>query len=263
MVAENRECKRLQRYQVSRWWIYMPMEAVKTLAYETGKYNAANNENVKVGGIVTIRKQRAHVEYAFDFTLYEAPVELIRILNEHDIYTAILTGAEHTMIAYYNEQALHAKSTFGVQYTHNVSESIVEGIPKAYAQNSLELTIFAGFVQPDTIPPIAVGKYNIVEQMMEIHGLEPCIVLADLVSDYGMLLSMTEGIVIAIEKEGSFPIHDAVMKYHSDVEDHHGAVRVYKQYIEKGTWVPYDNLIDRLASPSRYSPFNSFPQAFG
>lgn len=244
MAAENRECKRLLIYQVSRWWIYMPIEAVKTLAYEAGKYSAAKNEKVKVGGIVIIRKQRAHVEYAFDFALYEAPVELIRILNEHDIHTSILTGAEHTMIAYYNEQAIHAKHTYGAQCTHNESESTVEGISKAYAQNPLELAIFAGFVKPDTIPPIAVGKYKIVEQMMEIHGLEPCIVLADSVSDYGMLLSMTEGIVIAIEKAGSFPIHDALMKYHSGVQDHHGPIRVYKQYIKEGKWMPYDNLVD-------------------
>lgn len=51
----------------------MPMKAIKALAYEMVKHNAAKKENMKVGGIVAIKKQRAHVEYAFDFAPYKAP----------------------------------------------------------------------------------------------------------------------------------------------------------------------------------------------
>lgn len=60
-----------------------------------------------------------------------------------------------------------------------------------------------------------------------------------------MVLSMTEGIVIALQRAASFPFYDVVMKYHSGVKDHHCPVLVYKQYVEEGKWVPYDNHADR------------------
>ena len=70
-----------------------------------------------------------------------------------------------------------------MRYTHNVSESTVRDIPKAYAQISMESTIFAGFVEPDTISQILKGKYKTVEQLTGIDGLEPCIVFADSISN--------------------------------------------------------------------------------
>lgn len=69
-----------------------------------------------------------------------------------------------------------------MRYTYNVSESTVRDIPKPYAQTSMESTIFAGFVKPDTISQILKGKYKIVEQLTGIDGLDPCIVLADSIS---------------------------------------------------------------------------------
>lgn len=51
----------------------MPMKAVKILSYEMVKYNAVKKANMKVGGIVAIKKERANVEYAFDFVPYKAP----------------------------------------------------------------------------------------------------------------------------------------------------------------------------------------------
>ncbi|CCI49563.1 unnamed protein product [Albugo candida] len=246
MMKENEGCRKLGRYQVSRWWLYMPMESVKTLAYEMGQYKAEIVENVKVEGKATIKKQKVSVKYVFDFTLFEAPVELIRILNDYGIYTLILTGAEHTMVSHYNEKAIHATSAYAVQYTHNA--------PKEMAHDSLHTATFAGFVEPATTPPILEGKSQIIHQIMDIKRLEPCIVLADSASDYGMVEPMKEGIVIAVQSAGHFPFHDLVIERHPEAKGGRGPVHVFKQYIKDGNWVSYVNHEDPSTSSLMFKP---------
>ena len=183
---------------------------------------------MKVEGTATIKNQKVSVKYVFDFTLFEAPVELIRILNDYGIYTLILTGAEHTMVSHYNEKAIHATSAYAVQYTHNAVESALYNAPKEMAHDSLYTATFAGFVEPATTPPILEGKSQIIHQIMDIKRLEPCIVLADSASDYGMVEPMKEGIVIAVQSAGHFPFHDFVIKRHPEAKGGRGPVHVFK-----------------------------------
>ncbi|KAL0583803.1 hypothetical protein ABG067_006247 [Albugo candida] len=258
----------------------MPIKSVKTLAYEMGQYKAEIVENVKVEGKATIKKQKVSVKYVFDFTLFEAPVELIRILNDYGIYTLILTGAEHTMVSHYNEKAIHATSAYAVQYTHNA--------PEEMAHDSLYTATFAGFVEPattppilegksqiihqimdikrlepSTTPPILEGKSQIIHQIMDIKRLEPCIVLADSASDYGMVEPMKEGIVIAVQSAGHFPFHDFVIKRHPEAKGGRGPVHVFKQYIKDGNWVSYVNHEDPSTSSLMFKPeYPGFKRGF-
>nr|CCA27087.1 AlNc14C454G11747 [Albugo laibachii Nc14] len=139
-MIQNEKCRNLAIYQVSRWWIHMPMETVKTLVAEAAWLKIEMKIYPLVSGTVKIKNQLVDVEYTFNFKIYDTAVDLIKILNKGQVHTAILTGAEQSMMSHISEHWLKFKCVFGVEYTH--------GVPG----QRLNKATFIGLVDPSSIP---------------------------------------------------------------------------------------------------------------
>ncbi|CCI10559.1 unnamed protein product [Albugo candida] len=213
------------------------MNTVKELLIEVAKYEADKMPNVD--GMVNIDGKSARVDYKFTFKIHTETLDLIKILNKENIHTVIMTGAENTMISYYNDQVIHAKSVYGAQYTEHEAQvsSQTWSIPSAVYHSTSSQTdtpepsppTFLGYGKPGTIFPVVYGKDEILQQIMEMRGSEPCIVFADSVPDYGLVHHMTRGVIVFVQNSEKEELYKLVIREHTAMEEHH--VRVYKQLV--------------------------------
>ncbi|CCI11336.1 unnamed protein product [Albugo candida] len=245
-VQNEKACASLKKYQTSRWWMHLSMHSVKEILFKVARYEAG--EIKQVVGTVTIEGQSARVQYTFDFKINTEALDLIKVLNAENIHTVIMTEAEKTMMSYYNDQVIHAKSVYGTQYTEYDPRfpSQTSSIPSAAYHLTSSQTVtpemssptFLGYVKPGTINPVAYGKDEIIKQIMEMRGSKPCIVFADSASDYSLVRYMTRGVIVVqtSRNSGNGELYEQVMSDHTEVKDHH--VRVFKQRVDGSrNWV--------------------------